>query len=150
MTYALASFITIRQSDYSTVVAKYQNYWSNQIVDQHVFYPFNVGSIASNTTGGQTELTIDFAPSNSVFNLVENGIALNYFIEADLYYFTPAPDNAPPEIKNLFSSYIGEFIKADQTQTQISITIGSSINAVDAQAPPRKFTTTLIGEPPKL
>lgn len=150
MTLGIASFLIVRASDYSTIIARYQSYWPNQTVDSHNFYPFNVSAITSNATGGQESLTVEFAASNEIFSLVEAGLTNNYFIELSFYHFTPTADGTPPTSKTLFASYIGELISATQTEVAISIEIGSSLNPVEAQAPPRKFTTTLIGEPPKI
>lgn len=150
MTIGIASFLAFRQSDYSTIIARYQNYWSGQTVDSHTFYPFNVNAIVSNATGGQQNLSIDFAASNDIINTIEAGLTNSYFVELNFYYFTPTTNGAPPTAKTLFASYIGELISASQNETSISIKVGSSLNPVEAQAPPRKFTTTLIGEPPKI
>jgi hypothetical protein len=150
MTIGIASFLAFRQSNYSTVVARYQSYWPDQIVDSHSFYPFNVSAIVSNATGGQESLNVDFATSATIIDLVEAGLANGYFVELSFYQFTPTASGAPPTAKTLFASYIGELISASQNETSISIQVGSSLNPVEAQAPPRKFTTTLIGEPPKI
>lgn len=150
MTIGIASFLTFRQSDYSTVVAQYQNYWPDQTVDSHTFYPFNTNAIVSNATGGQQSLSIDFAASNDIVSLIEAGLSNGYFVELSFYQFTPTVTGAPPTAKTLFASYIGELISASQNELSISVQIGSSLNPVEAQAPPRKFTTTLIGEPPKI
>lgn len=150
MTIGIASFLTVRQADYSTVVARYQSYWPGLTVDNHTFYPFNTNAIVSNATGGQQSLTVDFAASNEIISVVEAGLSNGYFVELSFYQFTPTADGSPPTAKALFANYIGELISATQNETSISIQIGSSLNPVEAQAPPRKFTTTLIGEPPKI
>lgn len=150
MTIGIASFVAFRQSNYSTIVARYQSYWPNQTVDNHTFYPFNVNAIISNATGGQQSLSVDFATSGTIIDLVETGLANGYFVELSFYHFTPTASGAPPTAKTLFASYIGELISASQNEALISIQVGSSLNPVEAQAPPRKFTTTLIGEPPKI
>jgi hypothetical protein len=150
MTIGIASFLAFRQSDYNSVAARYQSYWPSQIVDSHTFYPFNVNAIVSNATGGQQSLSVDFAASNDIVSIIETGLANGYFVELNFYQFTPTVSGSPPAAKALFASYIGELISASQNETSISIQIGSSLNPVEAQAPPRKFTTTLIGEPPKI
>lgn len=150
MTIGIASFLTFRRSDYITVVARYQSYWPGSTVDSHTFYPFNVDAIVSNATGGQQSLNVDFAPSNEIIALIEDGLTNSYFVELSFYSFAPTADGSPPTAKTLFASYIGELINASQNEASVSIQIGSSLNPVEAQAPPRKFTTTLIGEPPKI
>lgn len=150
MTVGIAAFVTFRESNYTTVVARYQSYWPGQTVDSHAFYPFNTNAIVSNATGGQESISIDFAVSNTITSIVEAGIADNHFVELAFYQFTPTASGAPPTSKALFASFIGELISATQNETTITIQVGSTLNPVEAQAPPRKFTTTLIGEPPKI
>lgn len=150
MTIGIVSFLTVRQADYSTVVARYQSYWPGLTVDSHTFYPFNPTAIVSNATGGQQSLSIDLAISGEIVSVIEAGLGNGYFIELNFYQFTPTTDGSPPTAKTLFASYIGELISASQDETTLSIQVGSSLDPVEAQVPPRKFTTTLIGEPPKI
>lgn len=150
MTVGIAAFLTFRQSDYSTVVARYQSYWPGQTVDGHGFYPFNANAIVSNATGGQESLSVEFAVTQEIVNVIEAGLGSGYFVELAFYAFTPTASGAPPTSKTLFATFIGELISATQSESSVSLAIGSNLSAVEAQAPPRKFTTTLIGAPPKL
>jgi hypothetical protein len=150
MTLGIASFITFRQADFSTVVARYQNFWPAQTVDLHSFYPFDPAAIVSNAAGGQQSLSVSFAASAEILALIEAGLANAYLVELAYYYFTPTANGTPPTAKTLFASFIGELINATQDEASVSIRIGSSLNPVEAQAPPRKFTSTLIGDPPKI
>lgn len=150
MTIGIASFVTFRLSDNTTVVSRFQNYWPGNTVDLHIFYPFNANAIVSNASGGQQSIALDFAASRVIATLVEDGLANAYLAECNFYQFIPTANGTPPISKTLFASYLGELISAEQNESTISIQIGSSLNPVEAQAPPRKFTTTLIGEPPKI
>jgi hypothetical protein len=150
MSIGIAGFVAFRQSDFSTVVQRYQNYWPGQSVDNHIFYPFNASAIISNASGGQESLSIDFAVSKSIIGLVETGLATSYFVELTYYQFIPPDSGAVPSAKTLLASYIGELTSAAQNESVLTINIGSSLDPVEAQAPPRKFSTTLIGEPPKI
>lgn len=150
MTIGIAAFITIRQSDYTSVVARYQNYWPGQTVDDYSFYPFNVNAILSNASGGQDSLSVDFAASPSIITIAEDGLVLGYLVEIAFYQFAPALDGGLPASKTIFATFIGELASVSQGESDITFNIGSTLNAVEAQAPPRKFTTVLIGSPPKL
>lgn len=150
MTVGIAAFLAFRQSNYTTIVARYQSYWPGQTVDSHTFYPFNTSAIVSNASGGQESLNVEFAVSDTILNTIETGLGAGYFVQLSFYQFTPTATGAPPTTKTLFASFIGELINATLNETTISIQIGSSLNPVEAQAPPRKFTTTLIGQPPKI
>lgn len=150
MTIGIASFVTFRQRDNTTVVSRFQNYWPGATVDLHIFYPFTTDAIVSNTNGGQQSISLNFATSRVIATLVEDGLANAYLAECSFYQFVPTADGTPPASKTIFASYLGELLSADQNESTISIRIGSSLDPVEAQAPPRKFTTTLIGEPPKI
>jgi len=150
MTIGIAAFMTIRKADYTTVVARYQSYWPGQTVDNHSFYPFNANAILSNASGGQESLSIELAPTQGTVAIAEAGLVQGYLVELAFYQFTPAADGSPPASKTLFATFIGELSSVSQNENSITFNIGSTLNAVEAQAPPRKFTTTLIGSPPKL
>lgn len=150
MTVGIAAFLTFRQSNYSTVVARYQSYWPGRTVDGHSFYPFNVDTIVSNTSGGQDSIAVSLAISNDVVRLVETGLSANYLIQLDFYSFVPTSNGLPPGSKSFITSFVGELISAIQNESSMNMQVGSSLSGVDAQSPPRKFTTTLVGQPPKL
>jgi hypothetical protein len=150
MTVGIAVFMTIRQSNYTSVVAQYQSYWQGLTVDGHGFYPFNVNAILSNASGGQQSLRVDMALTQPLIETIEAGLANAYFVELAFYQFTPTATGVPPTAKTVFASFIGELLSAEQQESSVTIEIGSSLNGVEAQAPPRKFTTTLIGQPPKI
>lgn len=150
MTIGIAAFLTFRQANYSTVVSKHQNYWPNHAVDGATFYPFAVDSIIANSSGGQDSIAVTFAISSTIADTIESGIAQSYLIELIFYKFSPTTSGAPPTAKTQFATFIGEIISATQSESGITMQVGSNLNAVEAQAPPRKFTTELIGSPPKI
>lgn len=149
MSSGIAAFVTFWNADLSAKAVSYQNYWPGQTVDGHAFYPFTSDAIVANTSGGQDAIRLDFAASNESVALVEQSITLGRLVQIDFYSFSVAGSGAPPAAKVLISTFIGELIQAELVEPIISINVGSSLSAVEAQAPPRKFTTTLIGLPPK-
>ena len=90
------------------------------------------------------------AVSQAIVSLIEDGLANFYFVELLFYQFVPTQTGVPPLTKTLFASYVGELTSASQNETSVTVQIGSSLDPVEAQASPRKFTTTLVGEPPKI
>lgn len=150
MTKGIAAFLTIRQSDFSTVVARYQGYWPGITVSGHVFKPFSVGAITSNVSGGQQSFTVEFGLQPALEQLVEDSAANEYVYDCELKEFTPTATGVPPATLTTFAQFVGHVLTASKTDRSLTVEIGSSLDPVKAQVPPRKFTTALTGEPPQL
>lgn len=146
---ALAQFFTV-QNESGTVLQRWQNYWPNTTVDSHTFLPFDAGAILSQISPGSDSLSIIFPVSQQIHALMTTGFELNYIGRLDLYQFVPPVDNSVPEIKDLIASYTGKFIQGTVGLTQIELRLGIGLDPTEAQVPPRKFTTSLVGKPPKL
>lgn len=144
-----ASFLSIRQSNYSSVVRVMQNRWP-QTVDGHPFFPFQSSGILSSRSGGQSEISIVFPLDAGIVKLVEDAIASNYYFELLLKEFIPPEGGGPPPSFNLVGSYLGQVVNASYDEASVSVSLGSSLDPVEASAPPRKFTTVIAGQPPKL
>jgi hypothetical protein len=150
MTKGIAAFLTIRQSDFNTVVARYQSYWPGITVSGHVFKPFSVGAITSNVSGGQQSLEIEFGLQPALEQVVENSATNGYIYDCELKEFTPTATGVPPATLTTFAQFVGNLLTASKTDRILAVQIGSNLDPVKAQAPPRKFTTTLVGDPPQL
>lgn len=146
---ALAQFFTV-QNESGTVLQRWQNYWPNTTVDSHTFLPFNADAILSQVSPGSDSLKIIFPASQQIYVLMNTGFELNYVGKLDLYQFVPPANNGVPEIKDLIASYTGKFIQGTISLTQIELSLGVGLDPTEAQVPPRKFTTSLVGKPPKL
>jgi hypothetical protein len=149
-TEAIATFITVRRSDFNTIVDRMQNYWADRTVDGYRHYPFTTGSVTSNSSGGQSGISLDLALSAPLVAQVEAALAEGYFYQVSIRKFAPPPDGGPPLSYEILADFYGEVISASQDAAGLHLQVGSNLDPVEAQAPPRKFTTVLCGSPPQL
>jgi hypothetical protein len=147
---AIATFITVRGADFSTVIDRIQNRWPGQMVNGHRHYPFVTGQITSNSTGGQSGISLELGLSKPMMTLVEQALLSGYFFQVEIKRFLPQANDAPPPLYEVMADFYGEVINASQDATGIQLSVGSNLDPVEAQAPPRKFTTVLCGSPPQL
>lgn len=146
-TTALAQFLEIKNG--STRVAAYQNYWPGQTVNGYTHFPFTTEGIVADSTGGQANFSVVLPATHEAVTLLEAGIANNYLGRIQIYQFDPPANNTLPSVRTLVAQFDGEFIAGQTTQTAVTLTLGSSLDPVGAQVPPRKFTSTLVGELPR-
>lgn len=147
---AIASFLVVRRSDYTTIVDRLQNYWPGRTVSGHRHHPFVTGYITSSRSGSQSGIEISLAISSEMISLVESALQSNYIFDLTLERFSP--NISDPNVRNahVLARSFGELVSAQYDQARITLSIGSSLDPVEAQAPPRKFTTRLVGTPPQL
>jgi hypothetical protein len=146
---AIAQFLHVYTSTGATI-NRWQNFWVNATVDSHAFFAFDGGAIFSRITPSSDSLDITFPASNTSLSLIENGLALRYLATLDLYQFAPTADGTAPSIKTKIASYTGEFSSATVNDLTVTLQIGTNLDPTEAQVPPRKFTTSLVGQPPKV
>lgn len=149
MTIAVAQFLRIYRAD-GTTLKRYQNFWAGLNVDSYVYEPFDAGAIFSRITPDSDSLDIVFPATNEAYSLVENGLALRYLATLDFYQFVPTADGLAPATKIKIASFTGEFSSATVNEATVTLLIGTNLDPTEAQVPPRKFTTSLIGQPPKI
>ena len=150
MSKGIAAFLTIRQKNFNTVVARYQNYWPGIVVDGYWFKPFTTGSITSNSSGGQQSFALEFGLQSSIEEVIDVSAVNGYIYDCELKEFAPTQAGLPPGNLTTFARFLGEVLSASKTDQGITVEVGTSLDPVKAQAPPRRFTTTLVGEPPQL
>jgi hypothetical protein len=148
MTVGLAQYLTIKDPS-GIVQSKWQNYWINQTVDGYSFAPFSVASLISKVSSGQESINIQLPPTRDNLNLIELGLLIFYTAKVDQYQFLP-PASGLPATKTKIASFTGEFQAATFNISSVTLTIGSNLDSTESQSPPRTFTSTLIGFPPKL
>lgn len=146
---ALAQFFTV-QNEGGTVLRRWQNYWPNTTVDSYTFFPFDAAAILSQVSPGSESLDVIFPASQQITDLIISGFDQNYIGRLDLYQFLPQANGSPPAVKELIASFTGKFVEARVGLTQIQLILGVGLDPTEVQVPPRKFTTSLVGKPPKL
>lgn len=150
MTIAVAQFLKI--CDKEGVAIKYsQNYWINETVDGYEFAAFNVSALISSVSAGTETLSIELIASAENLDLVETGLYSAYIARVEQYQLeSPAIGSGIYALKTLNAAFTGEFESVVIKESTITLSIGSNLDSTEVQVPPRTFTTTLAGNPPKL
>jgi hypothetical protein len=147
MSIGLAQFLIIKDTG-GNVQRKWQNYWISQSVDGYAFAPFSVSMLISKVSDGEESVQILLPPTDDNLTLAELGLQSFYIATVEQYQFL-VPDSGLPATKTKIASFTGEFQAASLQPSAVTLTIGSNLDSTESQAPPRKFTSTLIGSPPK-
>lgn len=145
MTKAFVVFVEFLQSDASTSRAKYQNFWPGETVDNATFYPFTVTPFVSSLKGEQNNVTVTFALTADIEAVIAGTLNEFGFVLVQMYSYSSDISTAP---RTLVASHIGELTSAQQVSGSISAVVGTSLDSLFTQVPARKFTSSLIGEPP--
>jgi len=147
---SFATLLTVRQSDYTTIVRQHQNRWPKQTVWGYTFLPFKNSGFLSSRSGGQSEIEVEFPITGSLVSLIETAMVSNYLFQVELRQFNPPDGDALPPTSVVAASYLGQIVGASYSEAGITVSLGSTLDPVEASAPPRRFTTALVGRPPKL
>jgi len=143
---ALGVFLTIRQPAGPAVYHRWQNYWSTT-VDSYVFKQFDVDGLKETGIGGEAGVQFLVPATAEMMTFV------NLVMErGDLFYFDlceVVPGNAPNR-GTIMDSFVGQPLEAAASNSTITLSIGTMLDPVTAQFPPRLYTSTLVGIPPKL
>jgi hypothetical protein len=99
-------------------------------------------------TSAQDSVQVTLPLTAETVTWLENGLANAWLVTIKLYQFDPTLPSVPPPL-TLVTEYHGEVLSGRRNASQLSIEVGSSLSPVIAQVPPRKYTTTLVGEPPR-
>ena len=133
----------------------WQSYYVNSSITLNSktfsYFPFTAdGLMSSSASGGNTVSLTCPATTTAIAALTE---ALNnqYLVELKVYEFDSRLSNvAPQSSQNLIVNFLGVITSIGGDFTTLNVNIGSSLSPVGASAPPRKFTTDLIGNPIRL
>lgn len=146
-TTALAQFLEVKNNGVRVVA--YQNYWPGQTVNGFTHYPFTTQGIVADSSGGQSTFTLQLPATAESVQLLEDGLTNGYIARVQIYQFDPPANNTFPPTRQLVAQYDGEIIRGTAGQTQVTLVLGSSLDPVGAQIPPRKYTSNLVGELPR-
>lgn len=149
------------QSQYLRIYSGATTYyrWQNWYVGQSItwdaatwtYQPFVANGMIGGTPGTDVGVSIDLPATELVVNLIDDAINDNYLCELRLYEFdTRLGNSAPQTAQRLIGTYVGEVIGAKGSFSLLNVSLGSSLAPTGAQAPPRKFTSLLIGAPIRL
>lgn len=136
----------------STTYVRWQSYYVNQAVTlggySYEYLPFNAGGIVESGASGGKFVSIKVPATNSVVEAFNLALSYGRLCELKVYEFDSRFDQTAPQSgQSLIASYTAEVVNVSGTFTRLNIELGSSLSPVGAQAPPRKFTSYLIGAP---
>jgi hypothetical protein len=136
----------------ATTYARWQSYYTNATVlwegQQWAWQPFDVDGLVEGDSGDESNLSIEIPATAAVVDIIQTALAEAWLVEARFYEFnTFAGNDAPQSGQVLIASAVGEVVAASGSFTSLKLTLGSSLSPVGAQAPPRTYTTPLVGAP---
>jgi hypothetical protein len=138
-----AAFMVIRQKN-GTVVKQWQNRWDGQTVDGHEFMPFRIDEIHSAISSSSDTVTIQFPETKPIVGLVEAAVSAAYIVQLTIKKY------AFPNVTTggtVVATTTGEVVQASMNTQVVQVVLGSSLDPVGAQVPPRRYTTTILGAP---
>lgn len=138
----------------ATDYQRWQAYYVNQTVSLDSktwsYHPFTADAFTGGSTPGE-RFTLQVPATNEAVETFTYALSLNWVCEVKLYEFnTLVSQTGPSASQVLIASVFGEVVEVRGGFTSLSVTLGSALAPVGAQAPPRTYTTALVGIPLRL
>lgn len=135
----------------ATDFQRWQSYYVNQTITFNSkswdYHPFTVDAFTGGSTPGE-RFTLEVPATNQAVETFNYALGLNWLCEVRMYEFsTQVTQNAPSTSQVLIAAVFGEVVEVRGGFTTLSVTLGSGLAPVGAQAPPRTYTTALVGTP---
>ena len=146
---AIAAFVRFYKG--STTYALWQNFFFNKTLYGYVHRNFDVGSIVLNREATDNSIDIMMPTTGANVSFVEAAISSLYLVRVEIIEM-PTASGVPTDLTGytVVGRFYGEVINAVVDQREITIEIGSALDAVTGDIPGRKITTSLVGRLPKL
>lgn len=142
----------LRIFDNSSTYYRWQSYYVNQTVSWQSanwsYQPFVVDGLVAGTSGKGGGISVTIPATTTAVTVFSQALTANRLCEIKAYEFdTLFGQSAPTSGQDLIASFVGEIIGISGSFTELTVELGSSLAPVGAQAPPRNFTSILIGSP---
>jgi hypothetical protein len=136
----------------STTYQRWQGYYVGQTItlesQQWRYYPFVANGLIGGSAGNDEGVTVTVPATSTAVELFEEALSLNQLVEVRVFEFDTRLSQAQPQTtQQLIGAFVGEVIGISGSFGSIDVALGSSLAPVGAQAPPRKYTSALIGAP---
>jgi hypothetical protein len=136
----------------STTYQRWQGFYVGQTItlesQQWQYYPFVANGLIGGGAGNDEGVTITVPATATAVQLFEEALNNNYLVEVRVFEFDTRLTQAQPQTtQQLIGAFIGEVLEISGSFSNIAIALGSGLAPVGAQAPPRKYTSELIGAP---
>jgi len=141
--------------DASNTYQRWQAYYINQTITFDSvtwdYHPFTVDAFVGGGSGTNSELVLNVPATKAAVDTFNYALAFNWLCEVKLYEFNVyATQVGPPSGQVLIAAVTGEVTGISGSFTSLDVTLGSGMAPIGAQAPPRKYTTGLVGTPLRL
>ena len=136
----------------ATTYLRWQGFYVGQSVtwdtQQWNYYPFVANGLIGGSSGSDSGVSISVPATAAAVEIFETALYENRLIELKVYEFNTLLSQAEPQAGQLLiGSFVGEVTGISGSFSALEIQLGSSLAPVGAQAPPRKFTSLLVGAP---
>ena len=149
MTTAVAARVLIYQE--TSVKAQWQNFWMNQVIDGCSPKSFQTSDILLNRSADEGGITLRLPTLATDIEFFLVAIENEYLVEVNLYE-QEVTDQMPVSFQQmtLAGRFVGEVQAMEMTTTDLTISIGAALDAINGDIPGRRVTTSLVGRLPSL
>ena len=132
------------------IKAAWQSYWVGKKVQGHRFLTYDTGVIKTSNTGDSQTLDVSMPATAPLAKFIEEAYENQYIWETEIIQFDSTLEDELPPFYITVAQYVGQIESATSDGVSFNLTLGSSLNPIGAQVPPRRFTTDRIGTPLRL
>lgn len=145
----------LRVFDETSTYYRWQSYYVNQTITWQSaswsYQPFIVNGLVAGSSGSGAGINVVIPATTLAVTAFSQGLTANHLCEIKVYEFDSLlTQTMPQSTQSLIASFVGEIIGISGSFTELTVELGSSLAPVGAQAPPRNFTSILIGAPLRL
>jgi hypothetical protein len=136
----------------STTYKRWQGFYVGQTIalesQQWEYYPFVANGLIGSNASSDEGVTVTVPATAAAVATFEQALKENYLVEVRVFEFSTLLTQSQPQASQLLIGvFIGEVLSIGGTFSSIDVALGSGLASIGAQAPPRTFTSTLIGVP---
>ena len=132
-----------------------QNFYVNSTVTvsskDYEYYPFEFeGLVESSAIGGQN-VNLTLPATKRSQDIFLKAAYQEYLIEVKVFEFDGRLGlDAPQSGQQLISTFFGRVSKMSGSFSVLNVELGTALDPIGAQVPPRTYNTTLVGAPIRL
>lgn len=145
----------LRIFDGANTYLRWQGYYVGQTVtwdsQSWAYYPFIANGLIGGSAGSDSGVSVSVPATAAAVAAFEAALDQNRLVEIKVYEFSTLLTQSQPQASQLLiGSFVGEVTGISGSFSLLEIQLGSSLAPVGAQAPPRKYTSLLVGAPLRL
>ena len=133
----------------------WQSYYVNSTISlsskSWSYFPFTADGLMSSSASGGNAVSISCPATTTAISALTDALNNQYLCELKVYEFDSRLSNSVPQSgQSLIVNFLGVITSIGGNFETLVANLGSSISPVVASAPPRRFSTDLIGVPIRL